>query len=1521
MGILRNYELSLWEDNIGSDGKLVENKIFVFGADSLETQSRAIEPKLKRNVNGTNELTFKMYSLYNDPITGEKVVNPFVSKLVNEAKIKLKFKNKWYDFIIKNVNDNSTNYQYSYTATDYHIQELSKNGFNLVLDASLENNIGSAEKLGKEILKDAGWDIEAETIPQTTDESLIEIVIRNNIVAVQLKDDESVAPTEIEGQIIPTGSTIYAFYSCCKNRTERFQFIYSEAEINKDSDRIIKNKNCQYYIDNVSYSITNDSKKYNLYCPTSILTATSFKISEKYRGRRYVFSQKTVYSKALQRYVSEFIDGDGNKVYHYTSTEYISPNIVQNYITNSTFETSTGWQGQYLICDEGYKQKKSTYGATVANKTDPDIYSAILSGETVNQYKTFLHLHFPSSIENKAIATVVNSSFYDNRKKFDGFSSGEKYVLFYKPLIQNGNLFEPSTSGGKFTVEIGEKILEAAWSGYNETKPGEIYLTFESTNASKASQDGYYYIISQVPSTYTLTKDQYASRKVQTFITIPDYSETDIYFEDFQIFKFFSPTGANADLILPIDSINTADAVTKYHYFNENELDKASEDLMTIDTSDQPRNDLTKSLTDGAEKINTLNISKSNYFNAIQSLCETFQCWADFQIEHEEDGCIKSKKIFLKNYIGKDNYAGFRYGVNLKGIQRKIDSKNIVSKLIVPNNTNKFANNGFCSISRAGANETGENYIYDFTYYINQGYLDQQQLTELLYDTTDAKGEDIKYFAREIWNEGDEENFLGYYTRLSILNSELETISNQLLTYSTPLMQAQADVTTYEAGRIAATEEWKNNSNSFRQSAGFEYTDIIVNGNEKETKARQDKVTKNITLNGYLTKITKAIIQIEEYTAKENSAKATLKEYTDAYTSLNNTYDRLIKIKQKLNLLFFKTYHRYIQEGTWNNNDCVDDEKYYIDAKSVAYTSSLPKVSYTIDVISLETIEGFSAFDFDLADKTWAEDVEYFGLDENGNPYRAEVVIAEITYALDEIDKDSIKVQNYKAQFEDLFRTITASVQNVQFSSGAWNNAADFTTAQPQEQSKFLQSALNYADTVLTNAGEQSVVWDKTGITVTDNALPSQQLRIVAGGIFLRDEDEDGIGWKAGITSSGINAKLITTGQLNTGAIQIMRGDEPYFRWDDHGITAYDFSESDTSRYINGLNTLRGVRFDRFGIYGYTNIDGSTWHPTSLDEIRNNSQFGLTWDGLFIKAGTATYNTGTSEATKIWHQSSAILGKCGDYIYNDWNSNGVPIYTADPTKPTFVKVFAAGTENSENLVIYDNGTITCDDIRLTGSIKWTSASSPSKSVYGRAELANTLPENGTLYNQFEEMDDPRNPRWHKIVDTVNDIYYAHTDDGGATWTGPYRLTGKSIQTTTIDYVIAAEGQEPSKLSGWSSTAPTDSAEAGQSLYIRMRDIYNDMTTSAYRYSVSGGKGANALNCYVESLSGNLFLETTTGNITLTARIFSGQEEIDKNGELTYKWYINEVYDETLSGKEINIDFAKIKNKSIYFEAE
>ena len=115
------------------------------GSDTSEAPTRAINPQLKRNINGSNTLTFSLYSKYYDENQEQFVENPFLKYLANERKVKLKYtkkgKEEWLDFVIKNISENSETYLYTYTATDQFVNELSKTGFNLVFDEKTNNPV------------------------------------------------------------------------------------------------------------------------------------------------------------------------------------------------------------------------------------------------------------------------------------------------------------------------------------------------------------------------------------------------------------------------------------------------------------------------------------------------------------------------------------------------------------------------------------------------------------------------------------------------------------------------------------------------------------------------------------------------------------------------------------------------------------------------------------------------------------------------------------------------------------------------------------------------------------------------------------------------------------------------------------------------------------------------------------------------------------------------------------------------------------------------------------------------------------------------------------------------------------------------------------------------------------------------------------------------------------------------------------------------------------------------------------
>ena len=72
----------------------------------------------------------------------------------------------------------------------------------------------------------------------------------------------------------------------------------------------------------------------------------------------------------------------------------------------------------------------------------------------------------------------------------------------------------------------------------------------------------------------------------------------------------------------------------------------------------------------GGVKVRSVNVKESNYFNILQTIAETFEQWLVINIDRNDDGSVKTdgKKISFKNYRGDNNYACFRYGVNLKDI-------------------------------------------------------------------------------------------------------------------------------------------------------------------------------------------------------------------------------------------------------------------------------------------------------------------------------------------------------------------------------------------------------------------------------------------------------------------------------------------------------------------------------------------------------------------------------------------------------------------------------------------------------------------------------------------------------------------------------------------------------------------------------------------------------------------------------------------------------------------------------------
>ena len=1523
MSILRKpYEISLWTD-VWNGEKFVEVKQFVFGSDTMEYQGRAIDPKLVRKTSGEVSFSFKMYYQFIDTITGEKVNNPFIAEIVNESKVKLKYNNKWFDLLVKNISKDSSGKSCTYQLTSQYVQELSKNGFDLTLDTQLMNNMGTVEELGRRVLENTDWGVQSEKVVQTQDETLVMLTVNSQIKAYKINDSnliENGATIATSTTTIPRGAKIYAFYSSCSgDKPYYFQFIYKDASSFSEpyrglfstySDRIVSDLGCQYVIDKREWKEEGD-----FVIPTDFIIdagrensegiGNSSALSVLYRGKRYVYNQVTEYHAGLDMYLQKYKSNTNGKLYYkYTKTNFVTPNLIENIVTNTDFKQASGWngvkfndanpstsvelvaattttnrnyhsavwdvytelgysstwvvsglkKGNYCYipnCTVSDEDKKPIYPIfevledSVDNKTKlvslgktygpnaPEIFeidfssskyqpiiepiyakknsvdftsstASMLNGDSPigdSNYKPYLScgklFDFERANGNTALSRVIrNTGPKDKKSSFSGLAEGEKYkfnLSFYiikhetEPATRLTAPYTIYTNANKTSVnfKIAQHNFDAKNLGYSvdsltNKDINDKILFNASINATKGNSNAFSCSV-ELEALSGLTEEELKDANYQMFLEFPEIPQDSaasdntgktikyyVWIEKIEFYKMIpKKSGGYYTPDDPIDSNNMEYNTEEKYFLVEDNQNKPLKEL-----SFAPANMIfTPIFTSDCAKKSSINVKESNYFNAIQQLAETFNTWAAIEVNHDADGNLinftdsttgedlgYSKRIYFKNYIGQENFAGFKYGINEKSIKRTLDSAQIVSKLIVKMNSNQYGPSGFCSISRASVNPQKDNVLYDFGYYANQGLLDADILQTDLYimsaeDKTLLKNGLIRT-AKIPKNMVP--NFLktssGYYGKLSMINKALEELTSDQQDNRTPLNQEIADYNTYKALYDSATEGLVEAQNNFYAVAGYAYTQIPSD--------QVNAVYENTTLRSYLETISSLSSEQSTAEKKYKAAANNKKKYEEVLEKLKIKYDNALLFKEELYRLFYNRYSRFIQEGTWIDESYYDDNLYYNDAMSVLYNSSMPKVNYDISVISLAGIPGYELLDFKIGDQTFVEDIEFFGYDREGQPYREKITITETTENLDNPSKNSIKVQNYENQFQDLFQKITATVQSVQYTEGSYKKAEALANADIAHKIKFLSGAISDADTVLKNDGAQDWTLDENGLTLASRSTGSK-LRAVGGAILLGEVGDDGKDkWITGLTANGISANLITAGSINTGTIQIMNGEEPTFRWDSHGITAYNFNNTSSDTMLSAIDKTKGVRFDRFGLYGYSGIDGEIWKPKSISgkndgvaSIDEKSTFSLTWEGL-----------------KVTNESGAVL-KIGDNAKVDKNDKTIMKILDSEGQPRF--------NITENGNLFVKGDIEANSLKL----------SPTSTVEGLSY--NSLADKPTVADLGLDVD--------KILYKGDVTSSIKTDDNGVQYTEVKvpTVSGDAITYSAYDsgdYLIFGRGQ-------------------------------------------------------------------------------------------------------------------------------
>lgn len=1308
----RKYELSVWSGLDLLNRSRKETKVAVIGSSENQSPLYAYDIHYVPNINGQKKLTFSMRFLYEDEELvrrGEDglIDNPFCALLANEARVKLYFQGEWNEFIIRSQEKDRKDYEVQYTCEDAYALELSKTGYSIELSSEIFNNTGTVRQLAEYVLDGTDWRYSPDSdIPvQYVTEPLYRLTLNKDVTFKRMGNDAPLA--------LKSGAVVYSFYDTIMNERPFFQMLYKEPNVDfkVDDDNILIDKT-NYYLDNVTYQSVGGVRMPSFCGALTLLP--------KFRGARTVRKQESKYDPVAEEVVKVYKGNDGARYYGYTKNNYVVDDIITNYFTNPSEFVADSSKLQAA----GWKSAKGTTSKPI---------TTVQPNSTVKMSS----LDYAGYVQLDA-GTYINSGITDHILNIPegGITAGEKYVFRACFGARDGNVI--NTGLGR----IGLK-LTVAWYNIltNELEPSKIVFQTDITTDDTVYPYGYEVsdtgAFSQKALTSTYNKPRYAYG-VGTFtspiskkelISGKDFGDTHYkiglfvtagataYVKDIQFFKYVESVRKDYPII-PGAQSDLVDIQTIYYFYKEPDDSITDKNQIVYSTSDLGF--YTPVYDEAYQKKMSVEASKTTRFDIIQSICETFQVWAKFDVKHDKNGYVlysgnrQDKNVVFKNDIGQYSNFGFRYGRDIQSISRTVDSDEIASKVFVEDIESTAAEGTICSIQKADMNPIGEKFLYNFSYYINQGMIDEKTLNNDLYNPK-----------------------TGYYTQMKKLTNESRKKLDRYSSIDNDIAKAKSNKTVYEQYADDAENEYQKAKN---------YFEATVKKGTLETYPLSDTDSQDAR-NYY------AQAMYAKQTKESAATKA--KSYTALYNNLVKERDKLkyelvdkknpnsiVSKKTKLKEAFESKYQNYIQEGTWQSDNYLDSDLYYLTAASVAEVSARPEVSYQLDVVALSALPEHESLKYFVGDIVTVEDEEYFGytITKYGTrtPKKEKIIINEIDYNLSEPDQDKITVQNYRDKFESLFSRISAATKQLEYNQKAYAQAAESFNSDGTIVDSVMRKTLANGE-IDYSSYNQTIRLNDDGITVSSPKNTKRLVRISAGGVYV--SNTSGETWSAAITGAGIATELLSAGVINADTINIRSGDDFAFKWNRNGIHSFSYTQDKTKIDYNTY-----VRMDRYGLYGIQNgpkittydasgtavtADASDWVPKDLQDLKNHAQFGFTWNGFFMKN---KYNNGY---VSIDNDSDIRVVQ----VLNGKETEKIRIGALQRLGRDVTK-FGINIFNDKGEAVFetnDNGDITISGVIYASAGEFTGKIHASSGEFNGKVVATEGEFNGAIYGQYGQI--------------------------------------------------------------------------------------------------------------------------------------------------------------------------------------
>ena len=361
--------------------------------------------------------------------------------------------------------------------------------------------------------------------------------------------------------------------------------------------------------------------------------------------------------------------------------------------------------------------------------------------------------------------------------------------------------------------------------------------------------------------------------------------------------------------------------------------------------------------------------------------------------------------------------------------------------------------------------------------------------------------------------------------------------------------------------------------------------------------------------------------------------------YSYKETKENKTYTR-IRLTPSTNVPIgsFDILNTYINYTITCNYDTTS-KYYYNDAVNILKESSVPQVTYSINVVDLSKLFlphiDYSLFKPQVGKKVLIYDEE---LRLNG------IIgfISEISKDLLSPENNNIVISDYKDKFEDLFEKITAATVQLQNNYDYFSKATEALDSSGNINTNLLENALIENNTVLSMSSSNDIIWDESGITITDKKINNNgvygKIKITSGGILMADSyDQYGnYKWQTAITPSFINASRMTVGHIDTRQIQLWNSSQPRFVWNENGIYAYGLNNGITDYNTYVLFNQDGLNFRTLNTIN-TSID-------LINEVKNanfSSSYNY-WESVINATGAPTLSISAGTKFNILKSTTSI---------------------------------------------------------------------------------------------------------------------------------------------------------------------------------------------------------------------------------------------------------------------------------------